>query len=90
LHARKVAPGSRSGTTEPCHSQQSHPPGPWLLRRRPPFGVEEVLIVDPSERKVHWLELSGGEYRDVRHSGLIDLAPDELSERIDWPPIEDS
>jgi Uma2 family endonuclease len=52
--------------------------------------VEEVLIVDPSERKAHWLELAGGEYRDVRHSGLIDLAPDELSERIDWPPIEDS
>lgn len=52
--------------------------------------VEEVLIVDPSERRVHWLELARGEYRDVPRSGLIDFGPDELSERIDWPPIEDS
>jgi Uma2 family endonuclease len=52
--------------------------------------VEEVLIVDPGECKVHWLELAHGEYRDVRRSGLIDLGPDELSEQIDWPPIEDS
>jgi Uma2 family endonuclease len=49
--------------------------------------VDEVLIVDPSERKVHWLELAGGEYRDVRRSGLIDLGPAELSAQIDWPPI---
>jgi Uma2 family endonuclease len=49
--------------------------------------VDEVLIVDPGERKVHWLGLAHGEYRDMRHSGLVNLGPDELSEQIDWPPI---
>jgi hypothetical protein len=44
----------------------------------------------PAERAVHWLELAEGEYRDVRHSGLIDLGPPELSEQIDWPPVERS
>ncbi len=47
--------------------------------------VDEVLIVDPKERAVHWLALSGGEYRPVERSGVIDLGPAELAERIDWP-----
>ena len=53
-------------------------------------GVDEVLIVDPGERKVHWFELANGKYSTVQHSDLIDLGPDELCEQIDWPPIEDS
>lgn len=53
-------------------------------------GVDEVLIVDPVERTIHWLALAAGRYGEVRHSGLIDLGAKELSERIDWPPIEDS
>jgi Uma2 family endonuclease len=48
--------------------------------------VDEVLIVDPTERAVHWLALEGGEYREVDRSGLIDLGPSQLAERIDWPP----
>jgi Uma2 family endonuclease len=48
-------------------------------------GVDEVLIVDPGERSVHWLGLAGGEYRDIERSGLIELGPAELAERIDWP-----
>jgi Uma2 family endonuclease len=48
-------------------------------------GVDEVLIVEPSERAVHWLALTDGEYRDIERSGLIDLGPAELAERIDWP-----
>jgi hypothetical protein len=47
--------------------------------------VDEVLIVDPTERAVHWLALSDGECRPVRRSGVIDLGPAELAERIDWP-----
>jgi Uma2 family endonuclease len=47
--------------------------------------VDEVLIVDPSDRTVHWLALSDGEYREAQRSGLIDLGPSELAERIDWP-----
>lgn len=48
-------------------------------------GVDEVLIVDPSERVVHWLGLADGEYRELQRSGLIDLTPGELAQRIDWP-----
>jgi Uma2 family endonuclease len=48
-------------------------------------GVGEVLIVDPAERAVHWLALAGGEYAPTARSGLIELGPDELAGRIDWP-----
>lgn len=48
-------------------------------------GVDELLIVDPGERSVHWLALADGEYREVERSGLIELGPAELSERIEWP-----
>lgn len=47
--------------------------------------VDEVLIVDPAERKVTWLALREGEYRSVQRSGLIELGPTELAEQIDWP-----
>ena len=45
--------------------------------------VDEVLIVDPAKRSVDWLALTDGEYRPVEHSGLIDLGPRELAERIE-------
>lgn len=47
--------------------------------------VEELLIVDPEQHKVDWLKLSGGEYRHIERSPLIDLGADELSRQIDWP-----
>jgi Uma2 family endonuclease len=47
--------------------------------------VDEVLIVDPQERAIHWLGLTGGDYRPIERSGLIDLATTELAQRIDWP-----
>jgi Uma2 family endonuclease len=48
-------------------------------------GVDEVLIVDPRARKIHWLGLKDGEYATIEHSAVIDLDPDELTKRIDWP-----
>jgi Uma2 family endonuclease len=46
-------------------------------------GVDELLIVDPQERKVHWLALSErGEDRDVERSSLVELSPAELAERF--------
>ena len=48
-------------------------------------GVDELLIVDPRERSVHWLARSGEEYREIERSGLIELGPAELADRIDWP-----
>jgi Uma2 family endonuclease len=47
--------------------------------------VDELLIVDPAKRSIHWLALDGGKYRPVEQSGLIDLGPLELAEQIDWP-----
>jgi hypothetical protein len=47
--------------------------------------VDEVLILDPEKRTVDWLGLTGGEYRPIQRSGLIDLGPNELAEQIDWP-----
>lgn len=47
--------------------------------------VDEVLILDPEERVVHWLGLSGGEYHPIERSAVIDLGPAELADKIDWP-----
>jgi len=48
--------------------------------------VDEVLIVDLEKRSVDWLALAGGGYRPLEdRSGLIDLGPAELAQRIDWP-----
>ena len=48
--------------------------------------VDELLIVDPQERRVHWLALDAvGEYRPVERSGLIALGPTELADLIIWP-----
>ena len=49
-------------------------------------GVDEVLIVDPQERGVHWLaRAAAGEYRPVEQSALVALGPDALADRIEWP-----
>jgi hypothetical protein len=34
---------------------------------------------------VHWLALADGRFQPVERSGLIELAPAELEQRIDWP-----
>jgi Uma2 family endonuclease len=47
--------------------------------------VDEVLLVDPTERTVTWLALRNGEYERVQRSGLIVLGPTELAEQLDWP-----
>jgi Uma2 family endonuclease len=47
--------------------------------------VDEVMIVDPQERRVEWLGLAGETYEPVELSGLIALGPAELGQRIDWP-----
>lgn len=50
--------------------------------------VDELLIVDPQKRSVNWVVLKDGEYCPVQRSGLIDLGPLELADRIDWPELE--
>ena len=68
-------------------------PGDQTLDKLPFYAdhqVDELLIVDPRKRSVAWLALAEGEYGAVQRSGLIDLGPGELAERIDWPPLEDA
>ena len=49
-------------------------------------GVEELLIVDPQERRVNWLGLQpSGDYQPIDQSRLIALAPGQLAEQINWP-----
>jgi Uma2 family endonuclease len=47
--------------------------------------IDELLIVDPQERRVHWFALQDGEYKRVQRSSLIELGPSELAEQISWP-----
>jgi Uma2 family endonuclease len=47
--------------------------------------VDEVLIVDPTERTVAWLALREGQYQAVSRSGLVEPGAAELADRLDWP-----
>ena len=47
--------------------------------------VDEVLFVDPAERKVNLMALREGEYAPIERSTLIELGAAELSARLDWP-----
>jgi Uma2 family endonuclease len=50
--------------------------------------VDEVLIVDPRKRTVSWLGLTGGEYKPIERSGLVDQGAQELAEQLDWPAVD--
>jgi Uma2 family endonuclease len=47
--------------------------------------VDELLIVDPQERVVHWFALKHSKYEPVQQSALIDLGPAELTKQLTWP-----
>jgi Uma2 family endonuclease len=67
-------------------------PGDETWKKLPFYGargVDEVLIVDPLERVVHWLGLRGGEYEPIERSALIDYGPGLLAEQISWPEVTD-
>jgi Uma2 family endonuclease len=50
--------------------------------------VDEVLIVDPRKRTVSWLGLTGGEYKPIERSGLVELGARELTEQLAWPAVD--
>ncbi len=63
-------------------------PGDDTWRKLPFYAahhVDELLIVDPPERVVHWLGLRGEGYEPIERSALINLGAKELTDRIDWP-----
>ncbi len=66
-------------------------PGDETWEKLPFYGarqVDELLIVDPVERKVNWLAFDHGDYRPVERSSLIDLGPADLAGAIDWPSVD--
>lgn len=46
--------------------------------------VDEVLILEPETRDVHWLGLQGEQYVPLESSELIDLSPDQLKAQLIW------
>ncbi|HEY5287944.1 MAG TPA: Uma2 family endonuclease [Solirubrobacteraceae bacterium] len=47
--------------------------------------VDELLILDPDTRTIHWLALTADDYKPIEQSALIDLGPTKLALQIDWP-----
>jgi hypothetical protein len=52
---------------------------PYFASRR----VDEVLIVDPAERRIDWLVLQDGRCEPAERSELVDLTPRELAAQLD-------
>lgn len=48
--------------------------------------VDELVMIDPDQRTVLWLELHEGAYEPLQRPGVIGLRPAELADRIDWEP----
>jgi Uma2 family endonuclease len=47
--------------------------------------VDEVMIADPQERRIHWLGLKGNDgYRPLERSRLPGVSSTELSARLEW------
>jgi Uma2 family endonuclease len=46
--------------------------------------VDEVVIVEPEKRAVHWLRLAGGEYEPLESSQLLGVGPSELALQLNW------
>lgn len=51
-------------------------------------GVEEILIVDPSTREVHWLRRGDDGFVEASASDVLDLTASELHTAIDWPATD--
>jgi Uma2 family endonuclease len=50
--------------------------------------VDELLIADPAKRSVTWLVLHAGRYVEAEYSPLLRITVAELTEQIDWPPVD--
>ncbi len=50
------------------------------------LGVEELLIVDPHQRRVTWLRRGPEGFEHPTSSALLGLSVEELTARLDWPP----
>jgi Uma2 family endonuclease len=46
--------------------------------------VDELVIVEPKDRRVRWFVLEAGEYKPVGRSSLIELDADQLAAQLAW------
>lgn len=46
--------------------------------------VDEVVVIEPEGRAVHWLALQDGAYVEAETSALIDLSAARLTAVLDW------
>ena len=52
-------------------------------------GVDEVVVADPSDRSLVWMEREGEGYRRVERSAQLDIDVADVVAQIDWPPLGD-
>ena len=50
--------------------------------------ADEVVIVDPQDRRVTWLVRVGERYEPTEQSTLLDVATADIAGQIDWPSID--
>ncbi|MGH9064185.1 MAG: Uma2 family endonuclease [Acidimicrobiales bacterium] len=48
-------------------------------------GVDEVMVVDPAERRIRLLVLAGDSYRDAEASALLGVPASDLEAAVRWP-----
>jgi Uma2 family endonuclease len=46
--------------------------------------MDEVVIIDPDQRRIDWLARHDGDYLQVECSALIGLGPRTLAEQLGW------
>lgn len=46
--------------------------------------VDEVLVVDPEQKRISWLSRNGDRYEPTEHSAVIDLDANQLAEQLGW------
>jgi Uma2 family endonuclease len=81
----------------PGAAPQWHPTAALVLELRSPgdkaweklgfyaeHAVDEVVIIEPEQRRVHWLTLAEDGYRAVDRSRLVPLGPADLATALGW------
>ncbi len=49
--------------------------------------VDEVVLVDPVTRTVHWLAREDDAYQPTERSALLDVDVAEVTDQINWPAL---
>ena len=47
-------------------------------------GVDEIVVLEPDEERVHWFELVDGGYRETDRSAILAVDVAEIEGQLDW------